>query len=870
MISISRYQSQITRLMAASLGKPVRLSSVEMRLLPRPGFVLSDLTVEDDPAYGNEPVLHANTVVASIRLLPLWRGRLEIGSVKVDEASLNLVRASAGNWNLDSIFRTATAQNSAAGGARKNVSLPFLEATNSRINIKNGTEKLPFSLLSAKVSLWQEKPGEWRIQMRGEPVRTDVNLNEGDTGEMRIDVSLHRAAELHEMPVQLDVDWKDAQLGQLSRLLHGSDSGWRGDMTGELHLNGTADAAQVTARLRASNVHRAEFAPAAPLDFDARCSMVYHFTTRSTEKLSCDSPLGTGHIRLAGDLPSKSGQRNLSVALDKVPVAATLDALRTVRDDFGPGVTASGTISGTLNYSKTLSDSNESDAASTGAASLTNSAGAAQSKTDRDQAHASASPTLTGGLTVDQFQLSGGMLSTPIQIAKIQVVPVAATPQNSPSGAKSKSKQKVKPAPQPQTQPAPLALTTTVALAAGGTTPLTITSRLARAGYQLTLHGQASVARARELAHVAGLKHASLLDNLAGDPLTIDLSAIGPWIPAEKTPFSNAGPPPAPAATTQAATAASGASAPAIAMPSTDQLTGTVGFHNANWKADYLVNHVQISQATLHLNPDGTRWDAVAFSYGPVKGTAVLNLPEYCLPTQSCLPNLQLQFGALDADVLQSAMLGAQQKGTLLSDLINRLHPATTPAWPAIDATVKADSLILGPVTLRQASATLRTDAAGAQITALDAGILGGHMSGTGLMRTAATAQDKPTYSFDGRFEKLTPQAVGALLNQHWSGGSFDANGKVELAGYTKKDLTASAKGTLHFDWHRGTVGGAASAALAKFDDWAADAEIANGSATLKQNKVQRGANSSTVQATATLGAGAKASFAVPAKNGKN
>ena len=85
LVSIGRYKSQITSLMSRSLGRPVRLSSVEVRLLPWPGFVLTDLSVAEDPAYGAEPVLHASTVAASIRLLALWRGRLEIGNISVDE-----------------------------------------------------------------------------------------------------------------------------------------------------------------------------------------------------------------------------------------------------------------------------------------------------------------------------------------------------------------------------------------------------------------------------------------------------------------------------------------------------------------------------------------------------------------------------------------------------------------------------------------------------------------------------------------------------------------------------------------------------------------------------------------------------------------
>ena len=160
LVSLNHYQKRIAGLMAASLGRPVRLSSVSVRLLPRPAFVLTNLTVEEDSAYGVEPLLHANTVVAPIRLLALWRGRLELARISVDEASVNLVRTPDGRWNLDSLFGHAAAQAGVGAkqdgdGARR---IPYLRATNSRINIKRGAEKLPFSLVDTDLSLWQEKP----------------------------------------------------------------------------------------------------------------------------------------------------------------------------------------------------------------------------------------------------------------------------------------------------------------------------------------------------------------------------------------------------------------------------------------------------------------------------------------------------------------------------------------------------------------------------------------------------------------------------------------------------------------------------------------------------------------------------------------
>jgi uncharacterized protein YhdP len=340
LVSVARYKSRITQLISTSLGRPVRMSSVELRVLPRPGFVLSDLSVAEDPAFGAEPLLHATSVTAYIRLLSLWRGRLEIGTISVDDASLNLVRTSAGRWNIDPLLRTAAVRPQNAG-AVKAVPLPYLEATNSRINIKNGAEKLPFSLIDADLSFWQETPGDWRVRLRGQPARTDLSL-ETDTGIVRLEASMRQAPELRQMPLHLDLEWRQAQLGQLTRLVLGSDAGWRGDLTGELHLDGTAEAAQVKTRLRATGVHRAEFTPAAPLDFDANCSLVSHFSTRAIDNLTCDSPLGSGRIRLTGERPGNGAPSRFSVEVDQIPATAALDALRTVRRGLGSDLKAAG------------------------------------------------------------------------------------------------------------------------------------------------------------------------------------------------------------------------------------------------------------------------------------------------------------------------------------------------------------------------------------------------------------------------------------------------------------------------------------------------------------------------------------------------
>ena len=459
-------------------------------------------------------MLHANSVTASIRLLSLWRGRLEIDTISVDEASLNLVRTAAGRWNLDSLLLHGHRPGqSAAGGAGPGnqaspsscpTSRPQTPASTSRAAL----EKLPFSLLDADLSFWQQSPGDWRIRLRGQPARTDLSLEQGDTGIVRLEAELRRAPELRQMPVHLDLEWREAQLGQLTRLLFGSDAGWRGDLTGELHLDGTADAAQIKTRLRATGVHRAEFAPAAPMDFDANCTLVAHFSARAIDNLVCDSPLGDGHIRLTGNLPgnlaAQGDQTRFSAELDHVPVALGLEALRTVRSGLAPSLAAAGSATRQTHLLSQHPASSRVRAKPQARRSHARSAKALPA--DRSPIQG----PFTGSIAIEGFQLSGNGLGTPIRVAKVVLEPAPATTNPAPGDSQ--------------------ALAATVAIPSGGESPLTVSTLLALSGYRVTLRGQASIGRARELAQMAGFADTGILDALAGDPVTLDLTADGPWM----------------------------------------------------------------------------------------------------------------------------------------------------------------------------------------------------------------------------------------------------------------------------------------------------------------------------------------------------
>ena len=208
----------------------------------------------------------------------------------------------------------------------------------------------------------------------------------------------------------------------------------------------------------------------------------------------------------------------------------------------------------------------------------------------------------------------------------------------------------------------------------------------------------------------------------------------------------------------------------------------------------------------------------------------------------------------LDAAQLQAALLGARQQSTVISELIQRFSASSAPAWPRIDSSITAAKFRLGPVTIDDAAIALRVLPDGVEFTNFEGSLLGGHFSATGKL----TKGDKPSYTLQGKFEKASPQAVCRLFALRCTGGSIDAQGRVELAGFTDRDLAASANGSLHFEWRHGSLGGpsvqdSVAKELAHFDRWTADARIAANEANISSSEVQQAAHKSGVDATVTF-----------------
>jgi AsmA family len=774
LINISRYRHRIADNISRSIGRPVRISSVKMHLLPLPGFEFSDFSVQEDPQFGAEPILHSSSVVADLRLSSLWRGKIEVSRIHFDDASLNLVRNPNGLWNVASVLvqvaqipHAPTGQRHAGAAPR----FPYIDAENTRINFKIGNEKKPLSFLNSDLSISLGADENWELHFRAQPVRTDLNLYLSDTGVLRVDGTLGRAAVLDQMPLKLNVEWTGVPLGQLSRLTLGEDIGWRGGLSVQAEVAGTAETAHITSTLKVAGFHRAEFTAARPLDVATTCQATFHKKVSSLEDVDCASPVGKGALRLTGAVQEvqTTPQPQLSLQMDHVPAEAVLAALQQLRSGLGTGVQATGALDGHFEY-----------AAQSGRA-----------------------PVIAGQVALDSLSLMPPDAEKPFVLAPVRLR--CESPENG----------------------APALLLQPVRVAMGAPAPVTVDGRFTVAGFDLHLNGAMSLARLQPFSKSfpwLGAHSASTVALVGPGSAAVDLNLRGKWLMPEPDPDH-------PEASVTA--------------------EGSIAIRNGELTTSYLAQPLKIQTAQAVLNSSQIAWTNAAVSYGPLEAQATLEYPTLCASTVPCPGHFSVVFPVLDVGALQSALMGSSQGSVFFRQLIARIDRRSV-QWPNLSGSFKAGQLSLGKLVLHDTSGSLDVGGSAIRIRSLNGHVANGTMHLAGLVDAAG---DSPSYQVDVQVTNAAPSVLGSIFEEKWGGGVANFSSQLKMSGFDGQDLRGSMTGTLHWDW---TKGGFAAEEplppeaqiLGHFDQWTADAGIADSTITITHSLFASGPDAIPVSGT--------------------
>jgi AsmA-like protein len=219
-----------TARLGSAFGRPVEVGSYHFSFLD--GFALeaNSVTVGEDPRFGQEYFLRADSVAVRLRWTSLLRGRIEFGTLSLDKPSLNLVRNSEGDWNLIQWLPQPGAHLAVrvpVGPEFPSSALRFqrVEVDGGRINFKSGDEKLPFAFVGVQGTVETDRPGRWRMNLQATPWRAAVVMQQAGTIRLSGDLG---GTSSRLRPAVLDVSWNDASLSDVLRLSTGDDDGIRG------------------------------------------------------------------------------------------------------------------------------------------------------------------------------------------------------------------------------------------------------------------------------------------------------------------------------------------------------------------------------------------------------------------------------------------------------------------------------------------------------------------------------------------------------------------------------------------------------------------------------------------------------------------
>ena len=350
----SRLKSRIITSLSAAVGRPVDLGSAHIRLLPRPGFDLENLVVYDDPSFGSEPMLRANEVTADLRLTSLLRGRLELARLNLTEPSLNLVHHVGGGWNLESLLERAARTPLAPTGKVKSEprpAFPYIEGSSGRINFKNGPEKKPYALTNADFSLWQESENAWGVRLKAQPIRSDMNLN--DTGLLQVSGTWQRAKTLRDTPLQFNIEWSRAQLGQVTKFFTGNDKGWRGAIQVDATVTGNPASLKISSIASADDFRRYDITSGRALRLAGQCDFEYSTHNHEFLNILCNAPVGIGVLTVTGNAGLPGSHRySMIVTAERIPASALGAIAARAKKNLPEDLAVEGTFRGTFSMSE--------------------------------------------------------------------------------------------------------------------------------------------------------------------------------------------------------------------------------------------------------------------------------------------------------------------------------------------------------------------------------------------------------------------------------------------------------------------------------------------------------------------------------------
>lgn len=231
-----------------TLGRPVEFGEIHYQLLPLPGVTVANLVIPEDPDFGLEPVAYVSEMQVTLAWQSLFLRRIEVSSVQLGDASLNVALHPERGWNVVQLLRQMSSSVRASGR------MPSVTLSACRVNFRTGTRKSAYFLNNVDLDLDAEDAGRGGLSWAFEasPARTD-RAEQGFgrfTGEGRWRPSRGDGA------LDVEVDLEPSAISEVTQFLAGRDLGLQGRLASRARITGTSRSLKLRGRVELAEIDR--------------------------------------------------------------------------------------------------------------------------------------------------------------------------------------------------------------------------------------------------------------------------------------------------------------------------------------------------------------------------------------------------------------------------------------------------------------------------------------------------------------------------------------------------------------------------------------------------------------------------------------
>ena len=332
----------IERALERGLGRKVDVGGISLTFfpgpLPRPGFTLDRVTIHEDPRAGIEPLAYVESVGASVRVLSLFRRKLEFSSLNLSDATINLVKTDAGPWNFQFLL-----ENSAADSKR----IPAIRMRSGRVNFKFGDTKSVFYFNDADLDVTPSDDGSLELRFGGAPSRTDRSTQEFGRFFVR------GTAAPESRRLDLKVELERSPLAETLRWMDPRGFDVHGTVALDAQLSGPPSHLDVSGQIQLADVRRWDLIPdevgGLKLGFAGTLDLRGEHLDLQTTADQSGSPVV---IRFRSWDFLKSPHWDAGADLQQVPLATMLAVCRHMGATLPENLSAQGAVSGSITYNE--------------------------------------------------------------------------------------------------------------------------------------------------------------------------------------------------------------------------------------------------------------------------------------------------------------------------------------------------------------------------------------------------------------------------------------------------------------------------------------------------------------------------------------